>query len=181
MTNLGITTPDEGAPAGAERADGLTDTPEDTPGGGPSRMTLTEAAEATGLPRRNLESRIERGQLRAVRAERNGKPVRLVPVSELERLGLLTADGEPGPSTPQVVEAQGRELIVWRQVAEQEKARADDERARVDELQNELRQAAAELAVERQTLAQERGELSRASAWGALRLRREARQKLDQL
>jgi excisionase family DNA binding protein len=54
--------------------------------------TITEAAEATGLSRKAIARRVERGSLRSV--VRNGR--RRVPRSELVRAGLL-ADGEQVP------------------------------------------------------------------------------------
>ena len=52
--------------------------------------TIAEAAELTGLSRKALARRVERGSLRSV--VRNGR--RLIPRSELVRGGLLPADGE---------------------------------------------------------------------------------------
>ncbi len=61
--------------------------------------TIAEAAEATGLSRKAIARRLERGSLRSL--VRNGR--RLVPRSELVRAGLLPEEGaapEPVP-TPQ--------------------------------------------------------------------------------
>jgi len=56
----------------------------------PDTLTLAQAAEQTGLTAAALARRVERGTLRAVLID--GK--RRVPVSELERAGLLAGDQE---------------------------------------------------------------------------------------
>jgi excisionase family DNA binding protein len=53
-------------------------------------LTVSEAAEATGLTQKAIQNRIDRGQLRAV--VRDG--LRRIPRSELERLGLLAEEAE---------------------------------------------------------------------------------------
>lgn len=53
-------------------------------------FTIAEAAAATGLTKKAMRNRVDRGQLRAVL--RDG--VRRIPRSELDRLGLLGAGSE---------------------------------------------------------------------------------------
>lgn len=55
--------------------------------------TITEAAELTGLSRKAISRRIERGSLRSL--VRNGR--RRIPRSELVRAGLLSEDAEGAP------------------------------------------------------------------------------------
>jgi excisionase family DNA binding protein len=52
--------------------------------------TISEAAELTGLSRKAIARRVDRGTLRSV--VRNGR--RRIPVSELERAGLLPDEGD---------------------------------------------------------------------------------------
>jgi excisionase family DNA binding protein len=52
--------------------------------------TISEAAELTGLSRKAIARRVDRGTLRSV--VKNGR--RRIPVSELERAGLLPDEGE---------------------------------------------------------------------------------------
>lgn len=67
----------------------------------PELLTLREAAERTGKSKKSLELRAERGSLRVVKREREGALVRLVPVSELVRAGLLAqADEGNGAGAP---------------------------------------------------------------------------------
>jgi excisionase family DNA binding protein len=53
-------------------------------------LTIAEAAERTGLTHKAVRNRVDRGQLRAVL--RDG--TRRIPLSELERAGLLGPNGE---------------------------------------------------------------------------------------
>jgi hypothetical protein len=55
-------------------------------------LTITEAAELTGLTRKAMARRVERGSVRSVL--RSGR--RLIPRSELVRVGLLPSEGESG-------------------------------------------------------------------------------------
>jgi hypothetical protein len=65
--------------------------------------TIAEAAELTGLSRKAIARRLERGSLRSL--VRNGR--RLVPRSELVRAGLISEEGTPqgAPSPPSPVAA----------------------------------------------------------------------------
>src|SRR5215217_7782553 len=53
-------------------------------------LTISEAAELTGLSRKAMARRVERGSVRSVL--RSGR--RLIPRSELVRVGLVPAEGE---------------------------------------------------------------------------------------
>lgn len=55
-------------------------------------LTIAEAAEATGLTKKAIRNRVDRGQLKAVL--RDG--VRHIPLSELDRAGLATTTPEAG-------------------------------------------------------------------------------------
>jgi hypothetical protein len=55
-------------------------------------LTISEAAEVTGISRKAMARRVERGSVRSVL--RSGR--RLIPRSELVRVGLLPAGGEGG-------------------------------------------------------------------------------------
>ncbi len=55
-------------------------------------LTIAEAAEATGLTKKAIRNRVDRGQLRAVL--RDG--VRRIPRSELDRAGLDADSLEAG-------------------------------------------------------------------------------------
>jgi hypothetical protein len=68
--------------------------------------TIAEAAELTGLSRKAIARRLERGSLRSL--VRNGR--RLVPRSELVRAGLVSEDGaapEPAVTPPAPVAGAG--------------------------------------------------------------------------
>lgn len=66
----------------------------------PRTLTITQAAQATGLTRKSIEHRVNRGQLQSVLKGTR----RLIPVSELIRADLLTADedGSLVPATAQL-------------------------------------------------------------------------------
>lgn len=70
----------------------------------PRTLTITQAAEATGLSRKSIEHRVNRNQLQSVLKGSR----RLIPVSELVRAGLLAEDSEGAlvPASPQLPVAQ---------------------------------------------------------------------------
>jgi excisionase family DNA binding protein len=131
-------------------------------------FTIAEAAEATGLTKKAVRNRVDRGQLRAVL---NGG-VRRVPLSELVRAGLLDENGQghnpaPGQPRPQIasvpapaeapfarelfdrLERQARELGELRALtreAESVRNRERQERERADRLESELFEARARVA-----------------------------------
>jgi len=67
-------------------------------------FTIAEAAERTGLTRKALRNRVDRGQLRVVK--RDG--LRHIPEAELERVGLER--GNPGGSSGEAKEAAERQV-----------------------------------------------------------------------
>ncbi len=86
-------------------------------------LTVADAAAATGLSQKALRRRVDRGTLRAVHDEQGR---RMLPRAELIRAELLSQDGQPG--------RPGGELIVWREIAERERARAELAEAQAVEL-----------------------------------------------
>jgi len=103
----------------------------------PRTVTIAEAAALTGLTKTAVRRRVERGSLSAV--VRDG--VRRIPVSELERQGLIAVEGDSTapaaaaePAEPGWAElldrlvAQERELAEYRQIA----ARAESLDRRLD-------------------------------------------------
>ena len=104
--------------------------PESDPPGVPRLLTISEAASATGLSRKALTRRIERGSLRAVKDERGR---RVVPRGELERAELLNLDGSPGEEG-----YPGGELVIWRDLYEQERQEREEADAHTRELEHDL-------------------------------------------
>lgn len=141
------TTP-ETNPTGAPPA------PQTDPAGVPRLLTISEAASSTGLSRKALTRRIERGSLRAVKDDRGR---RVVPRGELERAELLNADGTPGDEG-----YPGGELVVWRALYEQERQEREEAAAHARELEHDL------IAI------------ANAGPIRALRLRRQLRAKLSE-
>lgn len=127
-------------------------TPEADPSGVPRLLTISEAASATGLSRKALTRRIERGSLRAVKDERGR---RVVPRGELERAELLNSDGSPGDEG-----SPGGELVIWRDLYEHERQEREEADAHARELEHDL------IAI------------ANAGPIRALRLRRQLRAKL---
>lgn len=126
-------------------------------------LTITEAAEATGLSKKALRNRVDRGQIRAVL--RDG--VRRIPRSELDRVGLsveLPHEAEGGAITPQsVAESRPTEAAAWKEALE----RLERQAAELAELRLITRQA-ENLREERERLEaivhQERAERQTAEA-----------------
>lgn len=80
-------------------------------------LTLRQAADATGLSLKALRSRADRGQIQTVRRpDSNGQPLRLVPRTELERLGLIPVD--PDQELHHELEQLRAELAEQRRLAE---------------------------------------------------------------
>jgi excisionase family DNA binding protein len=133
---------------------GVPPTPKASPSGVPRLLTISEAASATGLSRKALTRRIERGSIRAVKDERGR---RVVPRGELERTELLNPDGSPGDEG-----SPGGELVIWRDLYEQERQEREEADAHARELEHDL------IAV------------ANAGPIRALRLRRQLRSKLTE-
>jgi len=83
-------------------------------------LTVAEAAEVTGLSRKVITGRMDRGTLRVVRDESG---TRRVPRGELLRVGLLATShpGESGAESP----SHPGELVIWRDLYERERAKAE--------------------------------------------------------
>lgn len=134
--------------------------------GEPELLTLPEAAVLTGLSVKALTRRIERGTL----------PSELHTGRRLVRRGELARHKLIGTGNPAEEESgdRGGELVVWRELFEQERAehaatreRVDQERARVDAAQAKAEELRLELAA-----------IANAGPIRAMRLRRQIRQKL---
>ena len=151
-------------------------------------LTIAEAADATGLTKKAVRNRVDRGQVRAVL--RDG--VRRIPRSELERAGLSldareagagAAEGQeaaPGYPEPMAevldrLERQAGELAELRVLTRE----ADSLREERDRLEAALLESRAKAAEAEAKLEAERGEAERlrqvASAgwWQRRRLLRE--------
>lgn len=86
----------------------------------PRLLTPAEAAAATGLARKVITGRMDRGTLRVVRDESG---TRRVPRAELIRAGLLDAS-HPGESPDKSASRPG-ELVRWEDLYERERAKAE--------------------------------------------------------
>ncbi len=118
----------------------------------PRLLTPAEAAQLTGVSRKQITGRMDRGTLRVVKDEAG---TRRVPRAELVRTGLLD------PSHPGKSQAEsGGELVIWRDMYERER----EERAIAERQHAELR---AQLAA-----------IAHAGPIRAMRLRRETRRQL---
>lgn len=100
-------------------------------------LTITEAAEATGLSKKALRNRVDRGQIRAVLRE----GVRRIPRSELEHAGLAVklpheAGSEAG-ALRNGAESHPTEAAAWKEALE----RLERQAAELAELRLITRQA----------------------------------------
>jgi excisionase family DNA binding protein len=101
-------------------------------------LTITEAAEATGLSKKAVRNRVDRGQVRAVL--RDG--VRRIPRSELERVGLAIklpheAGGGAITTLRNAAESRPDEAGAWKEALE----RLERQAAELAELRLITRQA----------------------------------------
>jgi len=123
---------------------------------GPELVTLSEAHAITGVSRKALARRVERQTLPS---KKNEAGEIVVAKASLRSLGLLADDGSPGPEAtpapppaartgaadrPQVP-TPGREIVVWRELVDEQKARAERAEDRAEEA--ERRATAAESAL----------------------------------
>jgi hypothetical protein len=97
-------------------------------------LTPAEAAEATGLSRKQITGRMDRGSLRTVKDESG---TRRVPRTELVRAELLQPDESVSHPTESGNEAGG-ELVIWRDLYERERQERVDAQAHGAELQAQL-------------------------------------------
>ena len=120
-------------------------------------LTPVEAAQATGLSRKQITGRMDRGSLRVIK---DAEGTRRVPRAELVRVGLLAVDGSP--SHPAESDDSAGELVIWRDLYERERQERADAEAERAELQTQL------VAI------------ANAGPIRAMRLRRQARLQLEQ-
>lgn len=92
--------------------------------GQPRLLTISEAAALSGLSRRAMAKRVERGSVRSVRNERGW---RVVPRTELERLGLIGEGQTPGGP-----------VVVWQELYEATRQERDQAQERARSLELEL-------------------------------------------
>jgi hypothetical protein len=106
-------------------------------------LTITEAAEATGATVKAIRNRCDRGQLRFVLQ----RGVRRIPLSELQRAGLLEGElGEELEAGERTDGAAVRELVSRELLAELGRAQAELGRVRAltertESTERELREA----------------------------------------
>ncbi len=86
----------------------------------PRLLTPAEAAASTGLAKKVITGRMDRGTLRVVRDESG---TRRVPRAELVRAGLLDAS-HPAESPDKSASSPG-ELVRWEDLYERERAKAE--------------------------------------------------------
>lgn len=114
----------EGVPAGEPP------TPEAVPAGEPQGegrlLTIGEASATTGVSRKALARRVERGTLQAVKRE--GKWA--IPRGELQRAGLLDEQGQ--------ATVPGGEVVLWRDLFEQEREKHEETSERALQLERDL-------------------------------------------
>ena len=137
----------EDTPAGEDKT---------APQGMPRLLTVAEVAAETGLSKKAIRRRIERGTL--VSVLRDGS--RMVPRGALDSLDLTESDSTP--------EGNGGELVIWRELYERER----DSREASEERERELHQEAGELR-------EELAALANAGPIRAFRLRRRVRERLS--
>jgi hypothetical protein len=120
-------------------------------------LTPAEAAQATGLSRKQITGRMDRGSLRVIK---DAEGTRRVPRAELVRVGLLAIDGSP--SHPAESDDSAGELVIWRDLYERERQERTDAEAKRAELQTQL------------------AAIANAGPIRAMRLRRQVRLQLEQ-
>lgn len=131
----------------------------------PTRLlTPAEAAQLTGLSRKQITGKMDRGSLRVVKDESG---TRRVPRTELVRAGLLLAT-ESASHPAESLSESGGELVIWRDLYERE--RQDHERER---------EAHAQAEAERAELLAQLAALANAGPIRAIRLRRQVRDQLE--
>lgn len=124
--------------------------------------TIPEAAEASGLTPREVRTRVDGGELRAI--QRDGS--RVIPAPELERAGLLGPGGESPPA-----QAEGTQLAIDALLA-QLQADLDRQSSELRALERVAARTAATVAEERARLAAEAREARSQASWATERLRR---------
>ena len=142
-----------------DSADSPTD-PVDSPTPG-RLLTPAAAAQATGLSRKQITGRMDRGSLRVIK---DAEGTRRVPRAELVRVGLLAVDGSPSHPAELLNESDDSagELVIWRDLYERERQERADAQADRAELQTQL------------------AAIANAGPIRAMRLRRQVRHQLEQ-
>ncbi|MDQ3971073.1 MAG: helix-turn-helix domain-containing protein [Thermoproteota archaeon] len=159
-------------------------------------LTIAEAAEATGLTKKAIRNRVDRGQLRAVL--RDG--VRRIPRSELDRAGLDADSLEAGDGADirqGAASRQPKETSAWAELLDRLERQAGElaelrvltreaeslreDRERLEGAFHEARARASELEakldVERQATAKQLEQVASARWWERRRLLRELRDR----
>lgn len=141
-------------------------TPDGSHSGVPRLLSISDAAAATGLTRKAIERRADRGTLRFVHDERGR---RMVPRAELERAGLLD-QGAPAVG--------GGEVVIWRALFERECQAHEQTREQLQSAADIERQRGDEAAARAEQLHAELAAIANAGWFRAIQLRKQARQKL---
>jgi hypothetical protein len=123
-------------------------------------LTPAEAAQATGLSRKQITGRMDRGSLRVIK---DAEGTRRVPRAELVRAGFLADDGSPShpAESPNESGDSTGELVIWRDLYERERQERADAEAERAELQTQL------------------AAIANAGPIRAMRLRRQVRQQFE--
>ncbi len=138
-------------------------------------FTIREAAEACGLTYEALRARVDRGTIRA--GKRHEDAARVIPKSELQRIGLLPGD-EHGDLRAELDRLRA-ELKVHRLLTEKaqgETAAEREARERMEEVFHQARAAQQTAEAQHAQLRAEVDELAAAGPIRAWRLRRQLRQ-----
>ncbi len=130
-------------------------------------LTVAEAAAATGLSRKVITGRMDRGTLRVVKDDLG---TRRVPRAELQRTGLLDAS-HPAESPN---ESRG-ELVIWRDLYERERQEHDDTRERLTDRADEERRRGDQAEASAAELRAQLAAIANAGPIRAMRLRRALR------
>lgn len=118
---------DDAAPVPETVPAGEPSEPEGVPAGEPRLLTIGEASAMTGLSRKALARRIERGTLQAKKSP-EGKWE--IPRGELQRAGLLDEQGQ--------ATVPGGEVVLWRDLYEREREKLEETSDRARQLERDL-------------------------------------------
>ena len=129
-------------------------------------LTPAEAAAATGLSKKVITGRMDRGTLRTV-ADDAG--TRRVPRAELDRAGLL------GPSDPGESPNESRELVIWRDLYERERDAHETTRSELVTQAEEERRRGEAAQASAAELREQLAAIANAGPIRAMRLRRTLR------
>lgn len=130
-------------------------------------LTVAEAVAATGLSRKVITGRMDRGTLRTVKDDSG---TRRVPRAELQRAGLLDSS-HPGESANKT---RG-ELVIWRELYERERDEHEATRERLNDQAEEERRRVEEAQAAAAELREQLAAIANAGPIRAMRLRRELR------